>query len=111
MNKIYIDRDKELNSKRLLKILRHHWETVLPELRMARGYYDGTGQQIMRRTYEDPSKPNNRVVKNYCKSCVENFRGYITGNPVTYAAHDADKDISNLLDVLQANDYQNSDSE
>lgn len=111
MKKVYLDRGDELTQKRLLKILRHHKETILPEMQLHRGYYDGTGQQIMAREYSDPTKPCNRIVKNYCKTVVENFRGYITGIPITYAATDADEDIAPLLDVLKQNDYQNSDSE
>lgn len=111
MKRIYIDAGQDLTAKRLLKILRYHRENVLPEMTFNRGYYEGTGQQIMRRQYSDPTKPNNRIVKNYCKTIVENYRGYITGIPITYSAADADKDITPLLDVLKANDYQNSDSE
>ncbi len=110
MNKIYIDREDTLNSARLKKIINYHNTNVVPELKFNRGYYDGTGQQIMQRVLADPSKPNNRIVKNYCKSIVENFRGYITGIPVTYSAS-ADQDISTLLDCLKRNDYQNADSE
>lgn len=111
MNKIFIDRDDELTTKRLTKIIRYYRESTLPELMFNKGYYDGTGQQIMQRIYEDSTKPNNKIVKNYCKTIVENFRGYICGIPITYAPTDSDKDIWPLIDVLKANDYQNSDSE
>lgn len=111
MNKIFIDRNDELTTKRLQKIIRYHRERILPEMMFYRGYYDGTGQAIMSREYEDASKPNNRIVKNYCRTIVENFRGYIAGQPITYSPVEADKEIWPLLDVLKANDYQNSDSE
>lgn len=109
--KIYINREDELTEKRLLKILRYHRESILPEFITNRGYYEGTGQQIMRREYPDPNKPSNRIVKNYCKTIVENYRGYIAGVPITYDATDSTKDISELLECLRLNDYQNSDSE
>lgn len=111
MRKIYIDADDELTTKRLTKIIRYHTEHILPEMKFNRGYYDGTGQQITQRTIADNSKPNNKIVKNYCKTCVENFRGYITGIPITYAAMDADVDASTLLQCLTDNDVINSDSE
>lgn len=110
MKKIFIDRDNELNQKRLKKIINYHRQNILPELQKSRGYYDGSGQEIMSRTYSDTTKPNNRIVKNYCKTIVENFRGYICGVPVTYSPS-SDKDITPLLDCLKSNDYQNSDSE
>ena len=111
MKKIYIDRDDELNTKRLQKIIRYHQENVLPELKFNRGYYDGLGQQIMKRQYKDASKPNNRIIKNYCKTIVENFRGYIAGIPVTYQPVDSQVDVTPLIDCLRMNDYENSDSE
>lgn len=111
MKKVFIDRDDTLNTKRLTKIIRYHKEHILPELVFNKGYYDGTGQQIMQRVYEDSSKPNNKIVKNYCKTIVENFRGYIAGLPVTYSPTAANEDIDALIDVLKSNDYQNSDSE
>ena len=111
MNKIFIDREDDLNSKRLTKIIRYHREHILPELKFNKGYYDGTGQQIMNRVLEDTSKPNNKIVKNYCKTIVENFRGYICGIPITYSPVETGKEIWQLIDVLKSNDYQNSDSE
>ena len=111
MNKIFIDRDETLTTKRLTKIIRYHREHILPELMFNKGYYDGSGQQIMKRVYEDDTKPNNRIVKNYCKTIVENFRGYICGLPITYSPTESEKEIWPLLDVLKSNDYQNSDSE
>ena len=90
--------------------MRFFRDKTLPELKRSRGYYDGTGQEIMRRTYADATKANNRIVKNYCKSAVDNFRGYIAGQPITYAAND-DSDISALLDCFNENDIINSDSE
>lgn len=111
MKKIFIDRDDELNTRRLQKIIKYHRERVLPELLFNKGYYDGSGQEIMKRVYEDSSKPNNKIVKNYCKTIVENYRGYIVGQPITYTPVENGKDIWPLLDVLKLNDYQNSDSE
>ena len=111
MKKIYFSRDAELTQARLSKLIQYHRQHILPELQFNRGYYDGTGQQIMRRVYEDSTKPNNRIVKNYCKTIVENFRGYISGIPATYTAPSVDDDISVLLECLDDNDVANTDSE
>ena len=64
----------------------------------------------MRRANPDPSRPNNKIVKNYCKTIVENFQGYLTGNPVNYAGTDG-VDITPILDILNSNDVINEDSE
>ena len=108
MKKIYLDKQDDLTQARLKKIIQFYQQNILPELRFNRGYYDGTGQQIMNRLYEDPTKPNNRIVKNYCKTIVENYRGYITGIPVTYTT-EGNNDA--LVQVLADNDVSNSDSE
>lgn len=84
---------------------------VLPKLKFSRGYYDGTGQAIMRRIQEDATRPNNKIVKNYCATIVDNFNGYLTGNPITYSASDANQNVVALQDVLDANDVVNADSE
>ena len=103
-------------------------QNIQPSLKKNRDYYDGTGQEIMKRTFTrtivttdsegnkhesevvDTAKPNNKIVKNYCKTTVDNFRGYICGQPITYAAND-NTDISSLLDCFKDNDIINSDSE
>lgn len=84
---------------------------VLPTLKFNRGYYDGTGQAIMRRIQEDATRPNNKIVKNYCATIVDNFNGYLTGNPITYSASDANQNVVALQDVLDSNDVVNADSE
>ena len=102
---------------------------IQPKLHKRRDYYDGTGQEIMNRKFMrtvtttdsegniierrevDTAKPNTKVVKNYCKTIVDNFRGYIAGQPITYSAADTDGDISALLDCFNENDIINSDSE
>lgn len=111
INKIFIDKDTELDARKLSKIMQRFRDGCLPELKNRRGYYDGTGQAIMSRAFTDATKPNNRIVKNYCKSAVENYRGYITGVPVTYSAKNQEDDITELLDILNDNDVVNSDSE
>lgn len=110
MEKIYIDREQEMTPTVLGNIISHFDTTIKPKLKFNQGYYDGTGQAIMRRTMSDPTKPNNRIVKNYCLSIVDNFQGYLAGIPVTYSANE-DDDISILLDVLKENDVVNTDSE
>ena len=84
---------------------------VLPSLKFCRGYYDGTGQAIMRRIQEDSTRPNNKIVKNYCATIVDNFNGYLTGNPITYSASDANQNVVALQDVLDSNDVVNADNE
>lgn len=109
--KFYFDKDEELTSAAIGKVVRKFNSEVLPRLKFARGYYDGVGQAIMRRVQEDSSRPNNRIVKNYCATVVDNFQGYLTGKPIAYAASDASQDISTIRRLLDDNDVVNEDSE
>ena len=108
--KILFDKGEELTPQIVGKVIRKYQEKVLPMLDKANGYFEGRGQAIMHRANPDPSRPNNKIVKNYCKTIVENFQGYLTGNPVSYSGVD-DTDISSIQDVLDANDVINTDSE
>lgn len=108
--KILFDKGEELTPQIVGKVIRKYQEKVLPMLDKANGYFEGRGQAIMHRANPDPSRPNNKIVKNYCKTIVENFQGYLTGNPVSYSGVD-DTDISSIQDVLDANDVINADSE
>jgi SPP1 family phage portal protein len=111
MKKLYIDKEQELTTSILSKLIRYFNDRIKPDILMYKGYYDGVGQKIMQKPHEDPSKPCNKIVKNYCLTTTENFCGYITGTPITYAATNDEQDISLLLDCLNNNDVANSDSE
>lgn len=108
-NQIYIDKEQELNTAILSKIIRYFNSNMKPDIVFHRNYYDGK-QRIVNREVEDPSKPNNKIVKNYCQCIVDNFRGYLTGNPITYSPN-GDNDIDALLEVLKDNDVITADSE
>lgn len=110
MIKILIDKNEDLTEKTLGKILRRFTTKMQPQLAFYQGYYDGAGQRIMKRENADPTKPNNRIVKNYCATIADNFQGYLTGVPITYSAI-GEQNIDELLDILKDNDVVNSDNE
>lgn len=110
MYKFLLDANEELTPKILGKIIRKFQVEIEPLFKNGQGYFNGTGQAIMRRANPDASRPNNKIIKNYCKSIVDNFQGYIVGNPVTYSGIDG-ADISKVQDVLNSNDVVNEDSD
>lgn len=57
---------------------------------------------------EDPTKPCNRVVTNYCYNIVNNYQGYLTGIDITYSSQE---DISQIQDVFNYNDVRTVDNE
>lgn len=99
-----ISKDEPLTVDRLGKIIQQFQTTKLPKLKKYYNYYIGK-QDILNRQVNDESKPNNRVVVNYCHNIVKQFSGYIAGKPITYNNDDFDE----VIDILKYNDYINED--
>lgn len=53
-------------------------------------YYNGK-HDIIYRFYEDNTKPNNRIVVNYCKDIADFLTAYVVGVPVEFEAPEAIK--------------------
>jgi len=66
-------------------------------LQRLQDYYEGK-QDILLRTYNDPTKPNNKITVNYCKKIADFLTAYIVGVPVRYEAPQI------ILDNLNYND-------
>lgn len=78
-----------------------------PRLEKYFNYYEGN-QAILRKMVNDPTKPCNRIVNNYCYTIVGNYQGYLTGQDITYTSPN---DISAIVDILSYNDVRTEDSE
>ncbi len=109
LQRLYIDRSQALTPAILRKIIQKFNTTNRADILFTRGYYDGCNQRIMKKQNEDPTKPCNRIVRNFCLTITQNFQGYLVGKGITYSAA-SDNDITALLDCLNANDIENSDS-
>lgn len=72
-------------------------------------YYRGDHRSIIERRFEDPSKPNNKVVHNYPKLLVDTSTSYLVGEPVTLKGHE--KTIKAMLPILNQNNFHDLDSE
>lgn len=81
---------------------------VEPKLNKYKNYYDGI-QAILKKAYNDASKPCNRTVINYCKNIADSYCGYLaTPGFINYRS---DNDIEEIMDILRYNDYQAEDSD
>lgn len=96
----YIDKNKELTTELLKKLIDRFTTYELPKLRKWEKYYTGK-HDIIYKTYEDPSKPCNRIVTNYCKIIADTYKGYICGKPITYTSNN---DIEDVQKVINYND-------
>jgi SPP1 family phage portal protein len=72
-------------------------------------YYIGR-HDILNRTMNDPSKPNNKVVNNFAKLIVDTNSSYFLGNPITYVGENI-KTIDKMNEFLSANDARDVDAE
>lgn len=103
----FLDKNEELTAKTLSSFIQYYMTSELPRLNKLKNYYDGK-QAILMKHCEDKNKPCNKIVVNYCSGIVDNFNGYLTGNPISYTSND---NIDDILDILKYNDYREEDSE
>jgi SPP1 family phage portal protein len=96
----YIEKDKELTTELLQKIMNKFATYVQPKLQKWKDYYDGK-HNILNKTYSDKTKTCNKIVTNYCKIVTETYAGYICGKPVSYSSNN---NISDVQEVINYND-------
>lgn len=96
----YIDKDRELTTELLLKIINNFSCNVRPKLQRWKDYYDGK-HDILKKSYADASKACNRIVTNYCKIITNTYSGYICGKPVSYTSNE---DIEDIQEGINYND-------
>jgi len=79
-------------------ILINNRGTILSRYKKLHDYYKGD-HAINYRTFQDPSKPNNRIINNFAKYIVDVRTGYFTGVPVTYEVYPEDykEDLKNIF--------------
>lgn len=103
----YLNKNTELTTALLGKMLQRFHLDVEPRLRKYKDYYDGK-QAILQKTYADPSKPCNKTVINYCRNIVNSYSGYMaTPGHISYRS---EQDIEDIMDILRYNDYQAEDA-
>lgn len=100
----YLSRETELTPDLLLKVIKRFQTNELPRLEKWKNYYDGK-HAILRKIYQDKSKPCNRIVTNFCKVVTDTYSGYIAGKPITYTSN------QNIDDVQDVINYNDSDAE
>ena len=103
----YLNRDAELTTELLNKMINRFRVNVEPRLAKYKNYYDGY-QAILNKTYSDASKPCNKTVINYCKNIADSYCGYLASP--NYISYSSDNDITEVMNILRYNDYQAEDT-
>ena len=104
----YLNKEVELNTGLLHKMIQRFQLDVQPRLRKYKNYYDGM-QSILQKAYSDPSKPCNKSVINYCKNIVDSYAGYMAAPG--HISYHSEQDIEDIMDILRYNDYQTEDAD
>lgn len=86
------------------KLIERDKALFLPEDERMRRYYEGQ-HAIMQRTFSDPTKPNNKVVTNFCKYITNTNVGYFVGKPIRYSSIDKEF-MEKLQEIFDENDEQ-----
>lgn len=103
---IYINKQTELTTELLGKMINHFTVQVQPKLNKYKRYYDGL-QKILNKAYSDPTKPCNKTVINYCRNIVDSYCGYLASpGCISYSSQE---DIEDVMNILRYNDYQAQD--
>ena len=103
----YINKDRELNTELLGKMINRFRLNVEPKLNKYKNYYDGI-QAILNKSYSDASKPCNKTVINYCKNITDSYCGYLaTPGHISYSSNE---DIEDVMNILRYNDHQAEDA-
>jgi SPP1 family phage portal protein len=103
----YLNKDKELTTDLLYKMISSFFSTVEPKLHKYKKYYDGQ-QAILNKSYADASKPCNKTVINYCSNITQIFCGYLA--TPGYISYQSENDIEDIMEILRYNDYQTQDA-
>lgn len=98
----------ELTTDILKSLLEQH-DAQLPRLSRLQDYYEGR-HDILSRTMQDSSKPNNKIVNNYPKYITDMLVGYFLGNPVNYSSDD-EAYMQKLQDIFDYSDEQDENIE
>ena len=101
----YLNKDKELTTELLQKMINKFTINVEPKLKKWKDYYDGK-HIILNKTYKDASKECNHIVTNYCKIITDTYGGYICGKPISYTSN---QNIDDVQEVLNYNDSASED--
>lgn len=103
----YIEVNEELTEIKVAEIIQAFKTQELPLLEKRYNYYLGK-QAIERKTVNDDTKPNNKIVTNFCDNIVSTYSGYLTGVDITYSS---DEDITAIQDILNYNDVGTEDTQ
>ena len=80
----------------------------LPRLKTLKRYYKAKNDTIVNRTFEDDSKPNNKLAHAYAAYITDTLSAYMVGKQVSYSAQD-DSLNTEIANIMNYNDSADND--
>lgn len=100
--------EQEITPKLVAKLIELDEERKMRDQRLKR-YYDGD-HDINYRKFQDKTKPNNKIVTNYCSYITNIYTGYFLGAPIVYKS-DQEDFMEAIQDITNANDEHSINAE
>lgn len=93
--------------EKILEFIEEHVKKEVPRIQKNQEYYLGE-QEILKRTKQSSSSPNNKVVCNHAKLISDTATGFVFGNPIVYESKDGNDFVPELLKAIPENvDFEN----
>ena len=100
----YIDEDKSINYSDADYYIKAFCSSELNRLKKLDDYYKNKNQKIRMRTFDDASKPNNKLYHSFADYIVTTNTAVFLGSPVTYSSDT--RDITEYLNILNTADEE-----
>ena len=95
---------EEITERLIVKMIERDQSEFKPRDDKLRRYFDGE-HDIMRREFEDKTKPNNKIVTNFCKYITNTSVGYFIGEPIRYSSLNQEY-MERLQEIFDENNEQ-----
>ena len=106
--KYYFPKGKPMTTNIIEKLISLDREENARKIKM-KDYYMGK-HAILRRAFDDPTKPNNKVVNPYANYITTLMVGYFVGEPVEYTSED-EQSLAKLKEIFENNDESSVNKE
>lgn len=111
MDRIFRSSYEDFDLKEAQDFFNTHKNTIAPRLRLLKDYYDGK-HAILNRKVSDISKPNNKLVNNFCDYIVNQSSSYFMGTPVSYNVLEEEKPaFEQIENILKYNDEADTNAQ
>ena len=102
MRKIKLDRNVDVTNVEVIKYVLKQHRAEKFRIEKLKQYYNNQND-IMKRKYDDPKKPHNRLSNPYAAYITNSSVGYFLGKPVTYKSND-EALLEKINEVMKYND-------